>query len=90
MRGCSRELCLKWDGHRKYCINPRQVEALQIHRVMDAHKGGLNLHTSLLRMNHYRGLGVRDGQLCHRDTAPPKGFVRDTTLADMASAIRQN
>ncbi|CAI7840033.1 unnamed protein product, partial [Closterium sp. NIES-54] len=31
----SRDACLKWDGHRKYVVNPRAAQVLQIHRVYE-------------------------------------------------------
>eukprot|EP00897_Mesotaenium_endlicherianum_P011073 jgi/Mesen1/9995/ME000072S09405 len=89
----SRELCLKWDGHRKYVVNPRRIEVLQIHRVMEPAEGGMNSHTSLIRLNHFRGLGIKDKPICRQSLSfsnpAPKGFVRDPSVARMALAVRR-
>ncbi|CAI7902691.1 unnamed protein product, partial [Closterium sp. NIES-53] len=161
----SRDACLKWDGHRKYVVNPRAAQVLQIHRVYELNAaydanappdagaaasgaaaaallatsgreegkstdngngtgnstsvgalsganftgklipvddvqglligstgGGLNLHTNIIRVNHYRGLGIRYVPMCRQIIAlslpAPKGVVRDINLARIAVASR--
>lgn len=88
----SREICLKWDGHRKYVVNPRKINVLQIHRVYEAPQEGLNVHTSVARLNHYRGLGIRNIDMCRQvislSLPPPKGFLRDLSMARIAVAAR--
>lgn len=102
---CSRDACLKWDGHRKYVVSPRAAFVLQIHRVyetlprgpgsrltdpQDTSATGLNAHTALMRLHHYRGLGIRGVSLCQQIISftlkPPKGFVRDVSVARLAVA----
>jgi len=102
---CSRDACLKWDGHRKYAVNPRTAYVLQIHRVYevlprgvgskltdpkDTAAEGLNAHTALMRLHHYRGFRIRGVSLCQQIISftlrPPKGFVRDVSVARLAVA----
>lgn len=86
-------------------MNPRAAYVLQIHRVyetlprgpesrltdnQDTGSQGLNAHTELMRLHHYRGLGIRGVSLCQQIISftlrPPKGFVRDVSIARLAVA----
>lgn len=48
------EKCLNYFGHRKYVVNPRKVEVIQVHRPMEPKHGGVDLETTVLYTNHFQ------------------------------------
>jgi hypothetical protein len=85
-------MCLKWDGHRKFIARSNLVELFQIHRIIDPFYGGFQASTDLLRVHHFRSLGVKNRPLCCRtinsSMAPPRGYVRDLAVANLAKLVR--
>eukprot|EP00271_Cylindrocystis_brebissonii_P009706 TRINITY_DN2481_c0_g1_i3.p1 TRINITY_DN2481_c0_g1~~TRINITY_DN2481_c0_g1_i3.p1 ORF type:complete len:262 (-),score=36.70 TRINITY_DN2481_c0_g1_i3:932-1717(-) len=93
-----RDTCRGVMGHRKYILDPRQVEVASTHRIFSP-PNGVNLNaTSELRQFHFRGLGSRwKGRLLCNSTTDliNKGAGKGATLrspsfmAKAAPLIRQ-
>eukprot|EP00897_Mesotaenium_endlicherianum_P005853 jgi/Mesen1/5296/ME000264S04321 len=87
----NREMCLKYEGHRKYVVQPSMINVLQIHRVMNPGKGGVNAPAKEARINHYRGLAGSDKVLCRYywdDNESPTDLVSGTLVSKLAKSAR--
>ena len=58
------ESCLDYHGHRKYAVDPRKVVALQIHRPVLNVSQGVDLDTTVAKMNHFQGLVSAKAETC--------------------------
>eukprot|EP00271_Cylindrocystis_brebissonii_P002894 TRINITY_DN13651_c0_g1_i2.p1 TRINITY_DN13651_c0_g1~~TRINITY_DN13651_c0_g1_i2.p1 ORF type:complete len:497 (-),score=54.21 TRINITY_DN13651_c0_g1_i2:717-2207(-) len=88
----NRTHCLEYDGHRKYIVDPRQIEVCGIHKVVQPAVGGLHTSSEDVHLNHFRGLNTRKTKSCTQfihDTDPiPPSWARDFTLALAAREAR--
>ena len=46
--------CINYFGHRKFLVNPRKVEAIQVHRPIEPKEGGVDLNVTVAHMNHFQ------------------------------------
>lgn len=88
----NRSVCLEFDGHRKYCVDPRQVALCGIHAVVDPAVGGVHTVVEAVHINHFRGINSRHVATCtqfiHDTDWIPLTWARDFTLAKAAHAVR--
>eukprot|EP00850_Spirogloea_muscicola_P018527 SM000171S03216 [mRNA] locus=s171:63663:68907:+ [translate_table: standard] len=84
-------LCTDYFGHRKYFVNPRLVDVLDIHKSVRPLEGGADLSTDVLRHEHYQGLASRNAKTCTeilKDDQSQEWWMRDYTIANIARAFR--
>lgn len=85
------DMCLKYEGHRKYIVQPNLVNVLQIHRVMNPAKGGVNTPAKEGRINHYRGLAGLGKTICRYNWTRgqrPTDLTDLPLVGDMAASAR--
>jgi len=60
---------------------------------MNPYMGGLDAHTSVIRLCHFRGLAVRNVSICSEivtyPNPAPKNLIRDFRVARMALVARR-
>ncbi|GJP80445.1 hypothetical protein CLOP_g10648 [Closterium sp. NIES-67] len=87
------ELCLDYHGFRRVAADPRQVIAVQIHRVEVPRMGGVDVDTDAARFNHFQGLLEDERKFCIKSVRPGEQlewWVRDQSLALLAQEARQS
>ncbi|CAI5993541.1 unnamed protein product [Closterium sp. NIES-65] len=87
------ELCLDYHGFRRVAADPRQVVAVQIHRVEVPRMGGIDVDTDAARFNHFQGLVDDERKFCIKSVRPGEQldwWVRDQSLALLAQEARQS
>ncbi|GJP51797.1 hypothetical protein CLOM_g10936 [Closterium sp. NIES-68] len=82
------EHCLDQEGHRKYILNPRRVQAAQIHIVVkgEGMGEGVDMDTDDMRLAHYRGLATKGARMCELGV-PRDWWMQYDRVGRIAAAV---
>lgn len=80
--------CLDHFGHRKYILNPRKVDLIQIHKVILPAEDGVDLSVEDVHHAHYQSLAKRDVKVCDK-VDPTTWWKLNYEVANIASAARE-